>query len=259
MAQPALWGRLLHLLYPPRCQLCGRLHDDALCPACRAQAEWITWPYCERCGRALDPRAHAAPQCAQCRRPGPLDGARACGHHVGVLREAVVRLKYSGRTRLAEPLGLMLAGRIAAEADSPAPLPLPSVAALIPVPLHPARRAERGFDQAELLAEVCGGEAQIPVWGDLLQRDRDTPQQTRLSDRERLKNVRGAFSAPTVPRLAGEALLLVDDVYTTGATLRECARALKRAGAAAVYALTVTRSVPDWHPSRDLPPPPDQP
>ena len=252
-----IWGRLLDLLFPPRCQVCGRLHGEALCPECLAGIEWIALPYCERCGRAVDPRAHAAPRCAECRRAGPLDGARACGHHVGVLQEAVLRLKYSGRTRLATPLGRMLACRLTQEASAPAPLPLPSVAAIIPVPLHPRRRAERGFDQAELLAQVCGEETRIPVWTGLLERDRDTEQQTKLQGRRRLENVRGAFSARPVPRLAGEALLLVDDVYTTGATLRECARALRRAGAAAVYGLTVTRSAPDWLRSRDLPPPDD--
>ena len=117
----------------------------------------------------------------------------------------------------------------------------------MPVPLHPRRLRTRGYNQAALLSKFLGSRAGIPVAYELLTRARETRPQTRLSREQRLANVRGAFLVADAEAVSGRRILLVDDVFTTGTTLDECALALKRAGAARIAALTVARSVPGFH------------
>jgi ComF family protein len=149
---------------------------------------------------------------------------------------SVNELKFHRQWRLAEPLGDLLAG-------ATFPL-LPAVDVIAPVPLHPTRRRERGFNQAELLARRCGRRLGRPVRADLLARICATPSQVRLSTAERHANVRGAFAArpAAAAEVAGRAVLLVDDVCTSGATLTAAAAALHAAGAAAVWGAAVARS-----------------
>ncbi|MDQ7031017.1 MAG: ComF family protein [Ardenticatenia bacterium] len=157
---------------------------------------------------------------------------RVVGHHTGALRRAIHALKYEGRTDVARPLGLLLAARWH---HTGVP-----VAGLLPVPLGAARLAERGYNQAALLAHEMGCVLKLPVLTGALHRVRETRPQVGLSQEDRLTNVRGAFQAS--PELAGKRWLLVDDVCTTGATLSACAQALLDCGATAVYAITLTRS-----------------
>jgi electron transport complex protein RnfG len=143
---------LLELLFPPRCQVCGELADSPLCQTCLAEALFIESPRCLYCGVPI-PESQAPHQlCADCRDGRWLSGMRAVGLHAGVLREAVIRYKFDGRTRLAQTLGWMLGDVIEAESDRGG-LPLGACAGIVPVPLHPNRRRWRGFDQAELLCE----------------------------------------------------------------------------------------------------------
>jgi len=114
---------------------------------------------------------------------------------------------------------------------------------IIPVPLHPKRLRWRGFNQALILAREVGRLWRLPVDPFILRRSRETPPQTELSEEERTKNVRGAFAVDPRKSVEGESLLLVDDVYTSGATVNECSRALQRAGAKEVHVLTLARTV----------------
>ncbi len=247
MSSDTLGGELLDLLFPPRCQVCNRLGGSVLCEACLGRVEFIGEHFCAYCGQMLGPTEPAAPLCRECRAGQRHSGARVVGLHVGVLREAVIAYKYYRRTRLARPLARMLADVVAAEEQRRA-LPLQQCAALVPVPLHPRRRAWRGFDQAEMLCHHLGELIGLPVWADVLVRVRYTTPQVRLSGASRLENVRGAFEARSAWKLRGRSVLLVDDVFTTGATVNECAAVLRAAGAVAVYVLTITRTAPDWHP-----------
>jgi ComF family protein len=167
------------------------------------------------------------------------------------LRQAVNAFKFHGRLRLAEPLGACLVRLLEAEAPVAPPFAEPPDG-LVPVPLHPARRRERGFDQAKRLAAVLSEATGIPVRERLLIRTRHTRPQVDLKPSERRENVRGAFALRHPLPRSGVRVLLVDDVYTTGSTLEECARTLRRGGAGEVYAVTVTRAAPEWHPDVDL-------
>jgi ComF family protein len=252
MTTRGVGSQVLDLLFPPRCQVCSCFSADPLCETCRRGIEFIDLPLCLCCGTILrDEPPHNRPGalCADCRTGRWISGARSCGLHVGTLRQAILAYKFHDRRRLAEDFVEMLAEVVRWEIDpgTGPGLPLDLCAALLPVPLHPRRRRWRGFDQAELL---CAGVAEalgMPIWTDALERVRDTQPQTEMSGASRRENVRGAFEARKTWRLEGCSVVLVDDVFTTGATLDECALVLKRAGAGAVYALTVSRAEPRWH------------
>jgi ComF family protein len=241
---------VLDLLLPPHCAGCEAICRELFCPTCLPRLEALEGPYCPRCGHPHPPAAGGWPLCADCRprkRPA-LDGARSALFHLGPARKAIITYKFEGCLEYATPLAGLLAQRFLNELARPHPLPFDEVSAVVPVVLHPARRAWRGFDQASLLSTALAHALDRPLWADVLVRVRNTAPQLRLSPAEREANIHAAFEARQPSKLKGAALLIVDDVYTTGATLREAARALKHGGAAAVYALTLTRAAPSWHP-----------
>jgi ComF family protein len=180
-------------------------------------------------------------RCEECRRtPPPFEWVRAVGAYRDGLRAAVHALKFRGRVAVAAPLGALLAERGAALVGLTAADPAP-IDAVVPVPLHPARLAERGFNQAELLAAPCARAWGRPLVTGALVRTRPTRPQTELDAAERGANVAGAFAVRRPAALAGRRVLLVDDVLTTGATARAAARALREGGAAAVGVLVLAR------------------
>ncbi|MGI5816659.1 MAG: double zinc ribbon domain-containing protein [Armatimonadota bacterium] len=251
MHSRGIGDQLLDLLFPPRCQVCRTFSADPLCQTCRDDLLFINAPLCPCCGALLRMTSEPVPGelCGDCRDGRVLSGARSAGLHTGTLRDAIIAYKFGARTRLAETFAAMLADVVVREIDprSGPGLPLDLCRALVPVPLHPSRRRWRGFDQAELLCEELSSALSMPAWPDVIIRVRDTRPQTQLKGASRRSNVQGAFRAPRPWRLKGRSFILVDDVFTTGATLDECARVLKRAGAAGVYALSVSRATPPWY------------
>ena len=200
---------LVDLVFPPVCSGCGRV-DYAFCPDCVNELQRVP------IARWQDQR-------------GDLDGMIATGQYRGSLESAIKAFKYERATELASTLSM----RLAAVMDDPRP----HIDALLPVPLSAERFDERGYNQAALLCRHLSAAWGIPWRDDLLRRTRDTEQQARLRGQERLDNVLDAFEA--AHDAEGRSLLLIDDVVTTGSTLIECAKALKRRGANAVYAATV--------------------
>jgi len=171
--------------------------------------------------------------CSTCAADGPAyDYARSAAVYGGVTREALHRLKFGGRRALARPLADLTVEQCGATLRD-------GIAAVVPVPLARDREWERGFNQAALLAERIARRLEVPVRAAWLARERATKPQSDLHAAERLANVRGAFRA--APAVADRHILLVDDVLTTGATLAECARALRAAGAGCIGAVTVAR------------------
>ena len=236
---------LADLLFPPFCAVCGaRLGAgcrDPLCASCWAALPRLAPPFCHGCGAPLGAWLSRAPEpprrCAACRRRAPRwSYARSAGRFEGPLREALHAFKFDGRRALARPLGDLLA-----ETRPWLPAPLDAGAVLVPVPLHPARRRARGFNQAQLLARRVGD-----AWGlevvEAMRRVRPTRPQVELSAAERRGNVRGAFAVRRADAVVGRHVLLVDDVLTTGATVEECATRLRAAGATGVGVLTVARA-----------------
>ena len=248
---------ILAVAFPTECSLCrGELTRDArgsVCGTC-----WTTllpWdgPVCTCCGLPFPSsrsRDAVEPKCGDCRSDDPaFDGARSFGIYTGNLRRAVLRVKFSGDERLGGHLG----GLLAATWDTlPQACELNS-ALIVPVPLHPSRSRERGFNQSELLAaglvralakQNAGSAPKLEK--SCLLRKRATTPQTGLSVSARRENLRGAFAVARPEEIRGRVIVLVDDVMTTGATLSACARTLKRAGAAKVIGLTLARATPQF-------------
>jgi len=245
------------LLLPAECLLCRALlsfRDSArvVCDVCRHRWRPVRPPWCARCGQP-EPSFGRCRLCAEW--PAAFGLARSAVWLDGGARDAVHALKYGGLSRIASDLAAAMVGLHVPAVDS---------ALLVPVPLARARVRERGYNQSERLARALGRRWRRPVV-DLLVRTRDTVPQTALTPEARLANVAGAFemrnakcgmrnegqpgnSAFRIPHSALERpLVLVDDVFTTGATLAEAARALDRAGARAVSAVTFGRAVvPDF-------------
>jgi len=234
-----LFHRTLHTLLPINCISCGTaLFDNSvpyICQACWDTIAMFPEPTCPRChvpfpspSTLTHSPAHV---CGRCRKHPP-----ACtpfGYH-GVLRDAISQFKYHGKVRLAQPLAQLLASA----------LTLPeTIDGIIAVPLHPNRLREREYNQSLLLAHCLSHHLRIPVMWNVLIRTRHTVPQTTLKRSARLKNLRRSFTVTRSELIEGKNILLVDDVFTTGTTTHECAKALRKAGAEDIYVGTLARMV----------------
>jgi ComF family protein len=175
-------------------------------------------------------------RCGDCRRRGPAFSHAWSGYpYEGPLRDAIRLWKYGKRIRLAKPLGRLLADAYVAGTDR--------VDMLVPVPLHPERLRDRGFNQSLLLADRLARAIEAPVSYTNLARTAAGPAQSVLTRKARLRNLRRAFTVRHPAEIAGKRVLIVDDVFTTGTTVNECAKALRRAGARDVVVATLARVV----------------
>ncbi|GMR05082.1 MAG: ComF family protein [Thermodesulfobacteriota bacterium] len=227
------------IFFPPLCTLCEKdlkKEGAAFCRACEARfsSPAVKGPHCMVCGALFDSDAGGEHCCGEClKKAPPFELARSVYVYEGVVLEAVHAFKYSGRTVLAPALGTAMA--LKAEKEFPAP----DVA--VPVPLYPARLRRRGFNQSLLLARRVAKALSIKVDYLNLERKVSTKSQVGLGHSERLSNVSGAFSVKDPAAFKEKKVLLIDDVYTTGATVRECSKVLKRAGAQ-ICVLTLARA-----------------
>jgi len=227
------------LALPRSCAACEEALDDSdtglVCGRCWSRLPYLEAPRCARCGH---PGVRTA--CAECALLPPyVRAARSvCWVPDETSSAILAALKYEGWPAVAAEVGARMA-----RLDWPRDVVRERVA-LVPVPLAAVKERARGFNQAARLADAVGAAWGLPVWGDLLVRQRATRTQTRLTPGERLANVHGAFlaSAKSVARLRGQHLILVDDVLTTGATLNACARELFAAGARTMSYLTFGRA-----------------
>jgi ComF family protein len=239
------------VLFPADCRVCGdplaALSRVPVCESCSNKLPEQSGPLCARCGESLgvsDFGEGSEAFCRPCRVvPPEFEQAVAHGLYTDTMRSLLHLLKYDGLEPVAARLGALLARQVAAVEG------LPEKMVVVPVPLYEGKRRERGFNQAELLARaVCAAMRRLrPEWkGELapkaLMRRRATESQAGLTLHERRRNLRGVFSAPKPERLRGCDVLLIDDIYTTGATARACSAALKKAGAARVWVATVARA-----------------
>ncbi len=235
-------GLLADLILPPRCGLCGEFlppdgRGELLCGPCRHDLGSNDEVSCFVCGGVLSgPEGEERGTCREClEEPPPFVRAASAALFQGRLAQAVRDFKYRRRVELARVLGL-----IAAEINWPASFP-DEFDLIIPVPLHVSRVRARGFNQAVLICRGLSGRG--PVERDLLVRTRETRPQVELDGRARQENVRDAFALSDPERVRGKTVLLVDDVVTTGATCRECARVLAEAGARRVFVRSIARAV----------------
>lgn len=208
---PRLTAWLTDLVFPPTCGSCGR----------------VDFQFCKVCAEKLA----CLPVVSLQHQVEYVDAVFATGLHQGILADAIRAFKYAGAPQLAEPLAARLEALLTHR--------LKQTDVLVPVPLSSERLAERGYNQSELLANRLSEACLLSCNPSLLRRVRHTEKQAQLSGEERNHNVKDAFAADDVQ---GLSILLIDDVVTTGSTLRECALALRNNGATAVYAFAVSRS-----------------
>lgn len=233
---------LFNVLFPPVCAGCDRhvAEPGSLCGACWSKVWFIEKPYCPVLGTPfshdLGPEILSAEAIADM---PPFARARAVAIHDGVIRDMVHRLKYNDRTDLSRWMAgwMARAGRELID----------NCDVIVPVPLHARRFWLRRFNQSAELARYLAGTSKKPFEPDALKRVRKTRQQVGLGPNERLTNVRGAFKVPVAQeiKVRGRNVLLIDDVYTTGATVKAATRALLRAGAKSVEVLTFARAMGD--------------
>jgi ComF family protein len=239
--RPFRW--FFDLIFPPVCPICQTLFDEkgedlTICPNCHKAIRPVRPPYCPRCGLPVPSGDGAGHLCGLClKERWYFEVHRTSGLYEGALKEAIHRFKYGGAFPLVRVFGDLLQPTFhILSQDYP-------VDVMVPVPLHIRRLRERGFNQALLLVRELSKRTGIPYEERALKKIKDTPVQIALKKRERRKNLKGAFQVKDQGAIQGKAVLLVDDVYTTGATVNECSRALLQAGAERVAVLTVARAL----------------
>ena len=238
----AVWRGLLSIVFPSHCVVCGTPLDPGhalcLCDTCWSELPRLRQPFCPRCGRPIPGQAVVPfdTRCGECRLTPPRFGVcRSAGLYEGALTQCIHLFKYGGKRELARPLGLLMAECAAREFCGVA------FDGLVPVPLHRTKFRARGFNQAAALARELGARIGVPVAHRALCRVEKRDAQSTLTRAARLRNVRGAFAVGREDLVGGMHFLLIDDVFTTGATVEECVRVLLRGGARAVDVCTLAR------------------
>lgn len=240
---PGLIRQAVRFLLPVDCAACGApLADDPIplfCNSCWSTIAPLVHPRCARCDRPFASSMattyspnHVCQTCAEC--PPCYTRAWTLYPYLPPLQDAICLFKYRGKVSLATALADLMIDRLP---------PLASVDLVMPVPLYAQRLREREFNQSLLLADRVARHLQAPVSFTNLIRIASSPAQTTLSRKERLKNVRGAFALHDPQSIVGKRILLIDDVYTTGTTINECAKILRKAKSGDVFALTLARTM----------------
>lgn len=238
----SVFAGLIDLLFPPSCVTCGVSLAEGqgphFCPDCTEGIKFIASPLCTRCGIPFSGVAGDDHLCGDCLdREPPFSSARAVGSYEGTLLEAIHQFKYRGRVAVGEVLAEVMAG-YGYPSFSPAEYSL-----VIPVPLHTRKLRQRMFNQSVVLARGVARRHGLSLDVTALRRFVFTEPQINLGRDARAANVRGAFGLAAPERVAGKRIILVDDVFTTGSTITECCRVLRKGGAAEVAVLTLARAV----------------
>ncbi len=224
---------LIELLFPRRCPVCDRPVDKMgryACKKCRRGLKYVENSYCMKCGKSLKEADDEC--CVDCQNASHLfDRGRAL-YEYETVKMAVYRFKYQGRREYAAFFGMELADKLGEEIRSW------RADAIIPIPLHKDREKQRGYNQSALIAQELGKRLNIPVEGKILERIRKTLPQKNLKGKERQNNLKNAFKIRQND-VKLNTVIVVDDIYTTGATMDEIAGCLKRAGVRYVYCISL--------------------
>jgi ComF family protein len=250
----------IDILFPPRCLVCERdlkladidskeilppfrsiweriIDERAFCPTCFSELPFIRGPVCARCGSPLSIENYQQPDiCGECLVfPPPFISAISLGFYGGSLQKSIELLKYRNQRSIARPLGHLLS--IVSETW----IKSHAIDVILPIPLHKKRIRERGYNQSALIARAMGSYTGLPVEIDSLIRVRNTMPQVSLRINEREKNVKGAFKVRDPERIKGKRVLLLDDVITTGSTIKEATKSLISSGIEEVFVITIAR------------------
>ena len=225
------------MLFPETCPICHETSSDhttaPICTGCWDSIQPYEGPKCGKCGLPLD--SDSSITCGECIKDEPAyKSVRTFGLYKGPLRKAINLFKYHNMKRLSKPLSAMILR-----------IEIPQVDAVIPIPLYKDRLRQREFNQSALLAKYTAKSTGTSLLVDCLVKVKDTMPQVGLSSRERRRNIRNAFGVEKKELIKGKVILLMDDVITTGATVRECSKVLKKAGAVNIYVMALAQGTRD--------------
>jgi len=231
------------VIFPPQCLGCKDIlhsfNGQIFCSSCEEQTHLITGSICHICGTTFPDSPAESHLCADCLEKKPyFSCARAVFSYENIILNAIHQFKYKRNISIGETLASFMADFQFSNID------FADYSIMIPVPLHTTRLRERGFNQSLVLARILGKKKQIPINFSLLKRQKFTLTQTGSNKQERKQNIKGAFEVTDKRKIAGKNILLIDDVFTTGATVNECAKTLIKAGAQKVSVLTLARVLP---------------
>jgi len=245
-----IWSLFLNVVFPPACLVCGRRGENALCRECSLKIELHNSFFCPECNRRL-PAAELLKTKNLCHPETKFILAAAAPYENKVVRELIHALKYNRAKTALKPLGeiinkylekVMRNSELSARSGSTLGGEIRNFI-IVPLPLHPRKEKERGFNQAELIAGIMNKELGIMVRKNNLIRTKETKSQTETKDyEERQKNVSGAFALVSPEKVAGQNIILVDDVFTSGATMGEAVKVLKAAGARKIIGFVIAKT-----------------
>ena len=227
-----LTNQLINLIYPPRCPMCGQPapFGSGLCPECRPLLPAIETKRCRKCGKPIEDFMVLCPDCEK------EDHLYDCGLGIYMydetMKRAISELKYKGRREYGEVFGALIYENARSELMYWKP------DCLIPIPLHPRRAAERGYNQARIISEALSEKCGVPTRADILARTLETDRMKELSAKDRMNNMIRAFAVKEDCR-GIRSVVLIDDIYTTGATIDAASAVLRKAGIAEIYFLAV--------------------
>lgn len=223
---------ILKLFYPDVCVFCGKISAEGICAACRSKVSYIEEPRCKRCGKPI--RYEEQEYCHDCKAAGfSYEQGKSLWLHKAPVSTSLYQFKYKNRRSFGEVYAEELYRKFARM------LRIWGIDLIVPIPIHAKKRRQRGYNQAEIIAKYLGDKTGIPVNVKALKRVRDTKPQKELTGKERKKNLQNAF-AQGKGNVRGKRILLIDDIYTTGITIEESAKVLRRHGAQKVYFLTIS-------------------
>lgn len=230
-----IFEQFIDIIFPLKCATCHNFSQHEICPACSSRIVKLKPPFCMICGKPKD-QYFVSELCEECfiEKP-PFIMARSVAIYEGVVKDAIHQFKFNNKRRLAGQLGQMLVDHLHEHGITEK-----KIDRIMPIPLSGQRQRSRGYNQVALLANVVSLSCGAKVDAHSLMKIKDTNPQFELSRDQRLENVIGAFDSLPVPNAA---ILLLDDIYTTGATAKEATLALIRAGAKSVHVLTLARAV----------------
>jgi len=238
---------LYNFVFPLDCKICEKPIRESkgysICEDCFKTIELIEHPYCIKCGKPL-PITDFFEQnreilCLDCKRKKySFEFSRSTGIYNKVLKKCIHLLKYYGEKKLAKPLGKLMVDYLLKNNEFENKFDL-----IIPVPLHKNDLKKRGFNQSLLLSKIIGDYFSIPVGESILIKHKITPFQVNLSKKEREKNILKAFSVEKPEEINGKSIMILDDVFTTGATVEECAKELIKSRAKNIFVLTLARTI----------------
>lgn len=227
---------ILDTIFPPKCIFCNAILPSGIeieiCPACYQTAPFVRGKTCIQCGQPIS-GAKDIHKCADCsKKEYYFKQGISVFEYKGMVKKAIIRLKFFGKKRYAVTLGKLMGQALRKMTN------WPIIDLIVYIPLHPKRFRERGYNQARLLADEIGRQLGWRIGQNVIFKTKNATAQSKLTRFQRQKNLKNAFRFNTKTKIKGATVLLVDDVYTTGTTVNECARLLHKAGANEIYVIT---------------------